>query len=55
MSVVTFLFLLVIAALAAGVAVLITGPWGTRSFVAWFVFGALLLVLPTLLPLFIHP
>lgn len=49
MTVVTFLLLLVIAAIAAGVYALIVG-WNTRGFVGAFVFGALLLVLPVLLP-----
>ena len=49
MSVVTFLLLIVIAAIAAGVQALIVG-WNSRGFVGAFVFGALLLVLPTLLP-----
>lgn len=55
MSVITFLFLLVIAGIAAGAAVLIGGPWNSRSFAAWFVFGLLLLILPALLPLVITP
>lgn len=49
MSVVTFLVLLVIAAIAAGAQSLIVG-WNSRGFVGAFVFGALLLTLPTLLP-----
>lgn len=49
MSVVTFLLLLVIAGIAAGAWVVITG-WSSRSFAGAFVFGALLLVLPALLP-----
>lgn len=49
MTIVTFLLLLVIAAIAAGCWVLITG-WNSRSFAGAFVFGALLLVLPALLP-----
>lgn len=51
MSVVTFLLLLVIAAIAAGCSALIAGPWSNRWFAAAFVMGALLLVLPTLMPL----
>lgn len=50
MDVVTFLLLLVIAAIAAGCSALIVGPWSSRWFAAAFVMGALLLVLPTLLP-----
>jgi hypothetical protein len=49
MTVVTFLLLLVIAAIAAGVYSLIVG-WNSRGFAGAFVFGALLLVLPALLP-----
>jgi len=53
MSIVTFLLLLVIAAIAAGVQVVI-GGWPAelrgRYFGAFFVAYALLLVLPTLLP-----
>lgn len=49
MSIVTFLLLLVIAAIAAGVQSLIVG-WNSRGFAAAFVFGALLLVLPAVLP-----
>lgn len=49
MTIVTFLLLLVIAAIAAGAWVLITG-WSSRAFAAAFVAFALLLVLPTLLP-----
>lgn len=49
MTAVTFLLLLVIAAIAAGAYVLIMG-WSSRHFAAAFVFGAILLVLPTLLP-----
>lgn len=49
MTVVTFLLLLVIAALAAGVQSLIIG-WSSRGFAGAFAFGALLLVLPVLLP-----
>jgi hypothetical protein len=51
MSIVTFLLLILIAAIAAGAYVMVLGAWVTRTFVAAFVFGALLLVLPTLLPL----
>lgn len=49
MGVITFLLLLVIAAIAAGAWVLITG-WSSRGFAAAFVAFALLLTLPTLLP-----
>lgn len=49
MSIVMFLLLLVIAAIAAGCWSLIVG-WNTRGFVGASVFGALLLVLPALLP-----
>ena len=49
MSVVTFLLLLVIAGIAAGCYALVVG-WNTRGFAGAFVFGALLLVLPALLP-----
>lgn len=49
MSVVTFLLLLVIAAIAAGVQSLIVG-WNARHWAGAFAFGALLLVLPALLP-----
>lgn len=49
MSVVTFLLLLVIAAIAAGAWVLIAG-WNSRLFAAACVAFALLLVLPALLP-----
>lgn len=49
MDVLTFLLLLVIAAIAAGVQSLIVG-WSSRNFAGAFVFGALLLTLPTLLP-----
>ena len=49
MSIVTFLLLLVIAAIAAGVWALIVG-WSSRGFAAAFTAFALLLVLPTLLP-----
>lgn len=50
MSVVTFILLLVIAAIAAGAYVLIMG-WNSRHFAAAFVFAAIVLILPTLLPL----
>lgn len=50
MDVVTFLLLLVVAAIAAGAQSLIVG-WNSRGFAAAFVAFALLLVLPTLLPL----
>lgn len=50
MDVVTFLLLLVIAAIAAGCSALVVGPWNTRWFAAAFVMGALLLVLPAILP-----
>jgi hypothetical protein len=49
MSVVTFLLLLVIAGLAAGVQSLIVG-WNARGWAGAFAFGALLLILPNLLP-----
>ena len=49
MSIVTFLLLLVIAAIAAGVQTLIVG-WNSRGFAAAFVAFSLLLVLPVLLP-----
>lgn len=49
MGVVTFLLLLVIAAIAAGAWVLIAG-WNSRLFAAAFVAFALLLTLPALLP-----
>jgi hypothetical protein len=49
MTIVTFLLLLVIAAIAAGAWVLIAG-WSSRLFAAAFVAFALLLVLPNLLP-----
>jgi endonuclease/exonuclease/phosphatase (EEP) superfamily protein YafD len=49
MTIVTFLLLLVIAAIAAGCWVLIVG-WNSRSFAGAFVAFALLLVLPALLP-----
>jgi hypothetical protein len=53
MGVVTFLLLLVIAGIAAGVHVLITAPppdVRSRYFAGLFVSFSLLLVLPTLLP-----
>lgn len=50
MGVVTFLLLLVIAAIAAMAHSLIAGPWASRSFVARLVAYALLLTLPALLP-----
>lgn len=49
MDVVTFLLLLVIAAIAAGAQSLIVG-WNSRGFAGAFVFGALLPALPALLP-----
>jgi hypothetical protein len=49
MGVLTFIVFLVIAAIAAGVYSLIVG-WNSRGFAGAFVFGALLLVLPTILP-----
>lgn len=49
MTVVTFLLLLVIAAIAAGAQSLIVG-WNSRGFVGAFVAFAILLTLPTLLP-----
>jgi len=49
MSIVTFLLLLVIAAIAAGVWALVVG-WRSRGFAAAFTAFSLLLVLPTLLP-----
>lgn len=49
MTITTFLLLLVIAAIAAGVYVLIVG-WSSRHFAAAFAAFALLLVLPGLLP-----
>jgi hypothetical protein len=45
----TFILFLLVAAIAAGAYVLITG-WSSRHFAAAFVFGAILLVLPSLLP-----
>lgn len=49
MTVVTFLLLLVIATIAAGVQTLIVG-WNSRGFAAAFVGFAIVLTLPTLLP-----
>lgn len=49
MSMVMFLLLVLIAAIAAGVQSLIVG-WNSRGFVGAFVAFALLLTLPTLLP-----
>lgn len=49
MTVLTFLLLLVIAAIAAGAQSLIVG-WNSRGFAGAFAAFALLLVLPTLLP-----
>lgn len=49
MDLLTFILLLLVAAIAAGAYVLITG-WNSRHFAAAFVFAALILVLPTLLP-----
>lgn len=49
MDIVTFLLLIVIAAIAAGAWVLITG-WSSRGFAAAFVAYALPLTLPALLP-----
>lgn len=49
MDIVTFLLLLVIAAIAAGVHCLIVG-WSSRGLAGAFAAYALLLVLPTLLP-----
>lgn len=49
MSVVSFLLLLVVAAIAAGVQSLIVG-WSSRGFAGAFAAYALLLVLPALLP-----
>jgi hypothetical protein len=49
MSIVTFLLLLVIAAIASGAWTLIVG-WSSRGFAAAFVAFALLLTLPALLP-----
>ena len=50
MTVMTFLLLLVCAAIAAGAYALIVGAWNSRRFAAAFVAFALLLVLPALLP-----
>lgn len=50
MSVVLFLLLLVIAAIASGAHTLIVGPWDGRAFVGRFVAYALLLTLPAILP-----
>lgn len=49
MTIVLFLLLLVIAAIAAGAQSLIVG-WNSRGFVGAFVAYAVLLVFPTLLP-----
>lgn len=49
MTVVTFLLLLVIAAIAAGAQSVIVG-WSSRGFAGAFTAYALLLVLPVLLP-----
>lgn len=49
MTIVTFLLLLVIAAIAAGVQSVIVG-WNSRGWAGAFAFGALLLILPALLP-----
>jgi hypothetical protein len=49
MTVVTFLLLLVIAAIAAGVQCLIVG-WSSRGFAGAFTAYALLLALPAVLP-----
>lgn len=49
MTAVTFLLLLFIAALAAGVQSLIVG-WNSRAWAAAFVAYAILLLLPALLP-----
>lgn len=49
MTIVTFLLLLVVAAIAAGVQSLIVG-WSSRGFAGAFVAFALLLILPVLLP-----
>ena len=48
MDLLTFVYLLVVAGIAAGVYCLIVG-WGPRLFSAMFVFGALLLTLPDIL------
>jgi hypothetical protein len=50
MTVVMFLLLLVIAAIAAGVHTLIVRPWTSLQFVGRLVAYALLLTLPALLP-----
>jgi hypothetical protein len=50
MSIVQFLLLLVIAAIAAGAQAMITRVWDSLTFVARMVAYSLLLVLPTLLP-----
>lgn len=49
MSIVLFLLLLVVAAIAAGVHCLIVG-WSSRGFAGAFTAYALLLVLPAILP-----
>jgi hypothetical protein len=49
MELLTFFLLVFIAALASGCWALIVG-WNTRAWVGAFVFGALLLVLPAVLP-----
>lgn len=48
MDLLQFLYLLVVAGIAAGVYALIVG-WAPKVFAAMFVFGALLLVLPAIL------
>lgn len=50
MTIVTFLLLLVVAAIAAGAHTLIVGPWASRPFVGRLVAYSLLLVLPAVLP-----
>lgn len=50
MTIVTFLLLLVIAAIAAGAQSLITRVWDTLTFAGRLVAYALLLTLPALLP-----
>lgn len=50
MGIVTFLLLLVIAAIAAGVHTLIVQPWATLAFIGRLVAYSLLLILPALLP-----
>lgn len=50
MSATMFVVVAVIAAIAAGVWSLVTGAWSWRSYVAMFLFGLLLLLLPQ----FIH-